>query len=303
MGTGTKRAKRVARNNPERYSALMINNPLNIVSVASNAQKPPVKEKPSRRQEIQAKMERLWHQDPQQFDPERDCLQRQRIQQTREVIMAAIPLQGHRVVDLGCGTGSMSAFFANEGVAHVDAVDVASQSLALVRALQKPTIKAIQDCLPMTKLEDDSYDLVVCTEVIGYLHPQEYRAFFSELARLVNAKGLVACSSSFDLNSEDPLERFAVLAETELEIERWVLNYHRLFINICHLFERIYKPLGHRLKQSVFLRDALEPICKFLWSERGISHALFLGRRRPLNFVLPENEIPREMKHKRQVWE
>ena len=62
-------------------------------------------------------------------------------------------------------------------------------------------------------------------------------------------------------------------------------------------------PIASQLRQSGRMADLLEKITRFLWDESGITHALFIGKRRPLGFPLPQNEVPVEMKHKRQVWE
>lgn len=308
----------------------------------------PLSNQAARRQEIQATMERLWHQNPEQFDPNRDCEQRRRIKKTMETLQKHVPLKGIRAADLGCGEGELSRLIRDAG-AKVDAVDIASKALEKLRVHDMRDIVAIQDCLPNTKLIDNSYDLVVCTEVIGYIKPVEYRLLFAELARLVNRDGFVACSTALDLDSDNALERFASLAETEFEIEHWVLSYDHLWLRLCSFFEAPAKfakgskngefrrqelskrksfsrlwfswnstlvlgvfwrivsfaanPIAAAFRQSERLINFLEKITRFLWSETGISHVLFLGKRRPLSFPLPPDEIPKELKHKRQTWE
>lgn len=191
--------------------------------------------KGTRRLEIQATMERLWHQDPEQFDPERDCMQRQRIQKTMALIKP-LSLIGKQAVDIGCGAGLLTRLVRNAGM-KVHAVDIASQALERLKEKEMHDIVPFQDCLPTTRLADDGYDLVICTEVLGYLNPEEYRMAFAELSRLVKADGFVVCSTALDIDSEDSLERFAALAETEFRIDQWVFSYHRLQIQLCHFFE------------------------------------------------------------------
>lgn len=231
----------------------------------------------------------------------------------------------------------------------MDAVDIAGQALERIRIKNAPGITPIQDCLPSTRLEDDAYDLVLCTETIGYLNSKEYRMLFAELSRLVKKDGLAVCSTSLDFKTDNALERFAALAETEFEIEHWILRYDLLWTVCCRFFEApgfflkiskdefernkllskkrfpgkvLFKlntskpgaffwklvsyasnPIAAQLRQSSLLVDFFEKITKFLWDESGITYALFLGARRPLTFPLPTNEIPLEIKHKRQVWE
>lgn len=327
----------------------MTNNRLQITAVENNADfVPPITNGNARRQEIQATLERLWRQNPQQFDPQRDCIQRQRLKNTIETLCEMLPLKGKYAVDLGCGTGDLTRLVRDEG-AQIDAVDIATIALQKLKEQDMHHITAIQDCLPLTRLKDNAYDLVICTEVIGYLKSTEYRVFFSELARLVKLDGLVVCSSELDINTQDPLENFAALAETEFNIDRWVISHHMLFIRFCHFFEiparyiqasqnneyyqkelsskttlgRLWyqwnttrgmvmfwkfinlasAPIAARAKQNNFLMNFLEKICRFLWSQSGISHALFIGARRPLTFPLAPDKIPRERKHKKEVWE
>ncbi|MEI8365153.1 MAG: class I SAM-dependent methyltransferase [Parachlamydiaceae bacterium] len=319
---------------------------LNITNVDTRSQTIPQAggARASRRQEIQASMERLWHLDPEQFNPMRDCVQRRRVSRTVELISP----QGKLIADIGCGAGYISRALRDAG-ATVHAVDVAGNALQSLKSLPTDRIVPIQDCLPMTKLEDNAYDDVVCTEVIGFLKPVEYRVAFAELSRIVKANGFVICSTSLDTNSDNALERFAALAETEFVIDRWILDYNLLWMKICRFFEipRSYaraaqeveirnmeegkrsgftrslfrfntsllmgkvwgvialatNPVAFFCRQSPWLMNQLERVTRFLWNEAGITHALFLGTRRRMIFPLPQNEIPTEMKHKRQVWE
>lgn len=302
----------------------------------------------ARRQEIQATMERLWLLDQDQFDPERDAVQRERIASTVQAIKSHQQLSGKRCADLGCGRGTITCLLRDEG-AKIDAVDIASKALELLKTHDMRNITAIQDCLPTTRLEDNAYDLVVCTEMIGYLQPKEYRLLFAELSRLINPEGIAVCSTVLDLYSENALERFAALAETEFTIKEWLFRYDLLWIKCCHFFEasalfikagsdnferkkelkkrkalshlwfkwnttklfilfwRLIHPISKRiasaLRQSDYLVNCLEKITKLFWDESGISHALFIGKRKPMTFPLLSNEIPVEMRKKRQSWD
>lgn len=286
----------------------------------------PIANKKNGRNEIQATMERLWLQNPQQFEPGRDCIEKQRLNKTFKAIGK---IQGKRIADLGCGSGVLSRLLRDAG-AQVDAVDIAGNALQRLKEHDMTDMRIFQDCLPRTTLEDDAYDIVVCTDVIAYLPPETYRLCFAELSRIVKADGLIVCSTALDLDSEDALERFEALAKTEFDIDKWIFSHHRLMIKLCHFFEApkwfidisqhqelrqqllnakkncfsrwclqgntsrfgaaawkyvsfITNPFSNWLKQNPIAMKYLERISHFIWNHQGISHALFIGKRRPLN--------------------
>lgn len=206
-------------------------NPLKVVAVDKN--KPQVS-RPSRRQEAQAKFERLWLINPEQFNPRRNCSERERIDRTWSLIEEKCDVHGKRATDLGCGYGLISEKLADKNT-KVEAVDIATNALKHVKANEN--IIPIQDYVPRTRLEDGVYDIVVSTDLIAYLPVEEHRLYFSELARLVKSDGCVICSSPIDFNSDDSLEQFALLAETEFNIEKWILSYHRLYIQVLDFFK------------------------------------------------------------------
>lgn len=329
-----------------------MNSRLKIVAVSSEKEPTQtVSKKNSRiqqREEAKAKFERLWLLDPEQFNPLRNSMERQRLERTWDLLLRHQDPSGKQIADLGCGSGILSERLAKHG-AYVLALDIASNALKLISEKNISNIEIKQDYVPFTTLDDQAYDLVISTDLIGFLHIQDYRLFMSELSRLVSANGKILCSTSIDLNSDDVLERFNALAETELQIDEWVFSYHRLYIKLLALLEiptfyvRIKKdpdffhreqgkrsslgqkwlrlqkntavnffwkslnifttPLYNRVKNSHWLLNQLEKICRFFWSEAGISHAIFIGKRRPLAPPPEEAEIPQERKAKRLVWE
>jgi 2-polyprenyl-3-methyl-5-hydroxy-6-metoxy-1,4-benzoquinol methylase len=322
------------------------NNPLHIVSTSSDAlQKSGIAN--NRREETQAKFERLWLTDPERFNPLRNCMERERLDRTAQLLKEFIDVKDRRVVDLGCGEGCFSHRMTEAG-ATVDAVDIANNALKLLKTKYPDVHKTIQDYLPKTRLKEDAYDIVLAMEVIAYLYPDDYRLFFSELARLVNTNGYVLCSTAIDTHSEDALQRFGDLAETEFKVEKWRFSHHLFYMWLCEFFEApsrfvrarkdreyrqeqinqrygfnkwwfklnshpipagiwgvvqyLTRPVARFLNQSRGIMLSLEKVCRTLWADAGITHAMFIGIRRPLVMPVPK-EIPRELKHKRQVWE
>lgn len=325
---------------------------LNIVAVSNTPEmipsKKPILTNNVRKQEAQAKFDRLWLENPEQFNPLRNCMERERIDRTMKLIAGFVDLSGIFAVDLGCGEGVFTRGLRDSG-AILHAVDISSIALKKLKEHDMRNIEAFQDCLPATKLQDDSYGLVVCTEVIAYLDPNDYRILFAELSRLIKPNGYVVCSTSLDINSEDALQRFAMLAETEFIIEKWIFSHHYLYIRLSDFFEAPFRfvkasrnpeyrnrelnerfafahwwfkwnslrlpsffwklvsfisnPIANWLKQSPRMLQRLENISRFIWSDSGISHAVFIGKRRPIAIPPPPEGPPIERKHKKQVWE
>lgn len=321
---------------------------LNIIDVANVDTAATGTRKLNRREEARAKFERLWLIEPEQFNPQRNEMERTRMERTLNLIKQFISLEAVEIVDLGCGSGVLAEQLADEA-AQVLALDIASNALKVVQAKAIPNIKTTQDYVPNTLLNDNAFDIVISTELIGYLESDQYRLYFSELARVVKPNGNVVCSTAIDIDSIDSLQRFAALAETEFLITKWVFSYHYLYIRLLNFLnapsnfvraskeseyrkkeiekkgaivrwwfatnssplaaffwtpiQYLLKPLIELFRQSRVILNSLENVSQFIWSDSGISHAIFIGARRPLiEPPAPEKE-PVERKHRKEVWE
>jgi len=303
----------------------------------------------SKRIETQAKFDRLWHISPKQFDPSRNCLEKERVLRSWQLLKRHCnQMRDAKTVDLGSGSGFFSKKLREEG-AFVDAVDISQKALQTLKKSKLEGICLIQDFIPQTKLEDSAYDIVVSTDVIAYLPLIQHRLYISELARLVKSDGIVLCSTPLDINTEGGLQIFASLAETEFQILEWRLSYHLLYIRLKNFISfpqklalasnsaetRFYElekrqgfkkwwfsintskvagflwkglslcllPLVNFMKESRWLLLKLESVCRFFWKDKGVSHAAFLAKRRPVAHASADELLAIEPKHKRQLWE
>ncbi len=187
------------------------------------------------RSEARARFERLWLLNPEQFNPLRNCMERERIERTWSLAVEFLPLKNKLVADLACGAGVMTQRLKEAG-ARVHALDIASIPLKILQEKVPQVDQTFQQCLPHTTLEDDAYDMVFADEVIAFIPPQQLRLFMSELSRLIKPDGYVICSTALDLNTQDPLARFESLTETEFKIHKWVCSHHRLHIRLRNFF-------------------------------------------------------------------
>lgn len=267
--------------------------------ITDNSEKSPQTKSSGNRTEIQAKFERIWLKDPEKFNPTKTIMEKERVKRTKGLLDE---LQGVTTcVDLGAGYGVFSRFLAAKGIL-VTAVDIAKNALKRLEGVAN--ITGFQDYVPDTKLQGNAYDIVLSTDLIAHINPHEYRLYVAELVRLVSKDGVIVCSTPIDIHSDEALQRFAGLMETEIIIDKWVFSYHRLFIRTIEVLEKLWlKPLANIVQNSQFLMDICEKISKAVWQNEGVSHALFLGRKKPLMPLPPKNEQPIERKDKRFVWE
>jgi 2-polyprenyl-3-methyl-5-hydroxy-6-metoxy-1,4-benzoquinol methylase len=225
---------------------------------------PPKDSKPSassnlnqQKKQAEEHFEKMWQNNPEQFNPLRNCMERERIDQTWNLIQEFFPTPPKKTADLGCGYGIFSEKLSQMG-SQVDAVDIAPSALKHLEIFHSEKIKPIQGHLPFTSLLDGEYPLVICTEVIAYLPSNHFRILFSELARLNTNEGFAVCSTPVDIYSEDALQRFLGLAETEFKIHKIVYSHHSLYIQLRDFFEI----------PSHFVRASQDPIYKKKYLEK-----------------------------------
>jgi 2-polyprenyl-3-methyl-5-hydroxy-6-metoxy-1,4-benzoquinol methylase len=251
----------------------MCNQRLNILATENNKSRPPSNgSKNDWRREAQANFERMWLVDPEQFNPLRNCIERERIDRTWKLAQDFLLPKDKLVADLACGGGVMSKRLKDAG-ATVHALDIASNALKTLLQNVPNIDQTYQQCLPHTTLEDDAYDLVFGDEVIAYLPAQQLRLFMAELSRLIKPKGFAICSTNLDLDTQDPLLRFASLAETEFKIHQWVCSHHRLHIRLKDFFTaperyaRAYNDADYKQQQLQKRRGFSQKW--FRWNSQG----------------------------------
>lgn len=189
-----------------------------------------------RKMEMQARYERLWLLNPEQFNPLRNCMQRERLNRTWTLLHQHADLKDKLVADIGCAGGVFSRRL-RDGGAKVIAVDIAENALKHIRKHDLTNIEVKQDAMPMTSLPDNAFDIVVCTDLIAELPPEDYRLFFSELSRLVKPKGYLVCSTPIDIYTEDGVHHLLDLAQTEFNTIDSIASYHALYLRIKSFFE------------------------------------------------------------------
>lgn len=279
----------------------MNEDPLKVIATEKSEGQSVSSEKPSARHDaLRAKFERQWLLNPEQFNPSKDCLKMEQFERTWDVIQPYLKEDQH-AVDLGFGWGESLIKLSEKGV-KVDAVETSGNAIKNFRN-RHPDLQGIQffqATLPETNLEDGKYDLVLCADLIAELHPYDQRILISELARLVKTEGYVFISTPFDTKTEGAWEKFAQLCGTEFLIKEWHFGYHSYYL-------RLKKILGNRsFLDSQKSVNALERVNKFLNPEDGISHAIYVCQKKPLEVPEPvdmSTVCSSSQKLRRRVWE
>lgn len=109
------------------------------------------------------------------------------------------PLSG-RALDVGCGTGRVSIRLAEAGFA-VDALDIEEKVVNIARRVaQERNLSinfAVCDFVRQSAfLEDDIYDVVVCTEVLE--HVEDWRTVVDAMCRVLSPGGTLVITVPHD---------------------------------------------------------------------------------------------------------
>jgi malonyl-CoA O-methyltransferase len=106
-------------------------------------------------------------------------------------------LQGHSVLDVGCGSGRYMLHALRRGATRVTGVDPSPQmlqraQLELDSYRGSPEIKLLQGDLTAIPVPDAGADVTVCGLVVGHL--QDLQPALSELKRVTRPGGTLLCS-------------------------------------------------------------------------------------------------------------
>lgn len=91
-----------------------------------------------------------------------------------EWINALSPLQGQKVLDVGCGGGILTDSMARKGAAEVLGIDLATKALRVAQLhaleVQTPNIKYQEIAVEtLAQLEPESFDTVTCMEMLEHV--------------------------------------------------------------------------------------------------------------------------------------
>lgn len=129
---------------------------------------------------------------------------------------------GKRVLDVGCGSGSLSAWLAGRG-AEVVGFDASASMVRLAeqKRIAHASFRVADLSKPLTFLADSSFDVAVASLVMHYL--RDWVDPLRELARVLSPSGELIISTHHPAN-DIKLSATGNYFDTELVHERWDLD-------------------------------------------------------------------------------
>jgi SAM-dependent methyltransferase len=130
---------------------------------------------------------------PERFVPDEMRGQLVAAEHTARYRWAASFCDGRRVLDAGCGAGYGAELLNQAGAASVVGVDSSDSALSLARSAVTDGVTCELGDITALSHPDDSFDLVVCFEVIE--HVEDPEQVLDELRRVLRPDGILLLSS------------------------------------------------------------------------------------------------------------
>lgn len=151
------------------------------------------------------------------------------------------PVEGARVLDLGCGEGGTAVRLAESGAAEVLAVDASEQMLAA--AVPHPRVRYERADLAVLDLPPRSADLVVSSMALHYV--EDFDALVARVARWLGASGAFVFTMEHPIMTAPLVAADCVVDDYADEGRRertWfvegVVKYHRTIGTIVAILRR-----------------------------------------------------------------
>lgn len=109
---------------------------------------------------------------------------------------AAKFVEGKNVLDIGCGVGAGANLMAKHGAKSVVGVDYSSRAISYSKKhFTAPNLKFKKMNALSLKFKRNTFDLIICFEIIEHLPPKSHKDFVKQLSRLTSKDGICFCST------------------------------------------------------------------------------------------------------------
>jgi 2-polyprenyl-3-methyl-5-hydroxy-6-metoxy-1,4-benzoquinol methylase len=117
--------------------------------------------------------------------------------QYHSLLLAAIPDEARRVLDVGCGDGILSAQLARAGVPHVVGLDLDANVLERARARHAgEPVEWLHGDVFSVPFEHSSFDAVVSVATLHHMHVETGLGRFASLVRPGGVVGVIGLAAN-----------------------------------------------------------------------------------------------------------
>jgi 2-polyprenyl-3-methyl-5-hydroxy-6-metoxy-1,4-benzoquinol methylase len=118
----------------------------------------------------------------------------QRAMEHEDLLALLPPVDGRRMLDLGCGAGQLAHHLATAGAAEVVGVDVSERMLALARAeWAHPRVTYVRASIEDATFPSDRFDLIVSSLALHYV--EDYAGLMRRIAGWLTPGGVLIYST------------------------------------------------------------------------------------------------------------
>lgn len=152
-------------------------------------------------------------------------------------------IRGEKVLDIGCGLGEYSLWFAQKG-AYVTAVDLSEEMINEVKRKNYEKRLKIKTALGNIQnlhfLKRNSFDFILAMSMLDVI--KDYNRAIKELSRLIKKDGVLLLSlwhplkGHWQKDKQGNLLSFSMkdYFKTGLNPEKWVINNKEIFVESYH---------------------------------------------------------------------
>jgi demethylmenaquinone methyltransferase/2-methoxy-6-polyprenyl-1,4-benzoquinol methylase len=131
---------------------------------------------------------KLLEQTPAKYDRGMQVVSLGRIGKIKQEIASAWIEPGHRVLEIGCGAGSLAALMTGRG-AHVTGIDTSETMLAVARKTAPAAELHHLTAIDIDRFDEGSFDRIVTTLVLSELSEDEIGCVLRASLRLLKPEG------------------------------------------------------------------------------------------------------------------
>lgn len=106
-------------------------------------------------------------------------------------------VSGKRVLDIGCGSGWIELMLLDKNAKAIDAIDISKDVIAKAKAQNLKKVKYKVAGATKLPYPDESFDLVVCFEVMEHIEKEGEPKLFAEAKRVLKKNGIFLLTTPF----------------------------------------------------------------------------------------------------------